>query len=113
MTYKAVVMNMVEVDSKDYILNLLKENHEEVFKCIMFMDAEVIQMENAGEEFLYRVQVKATNRYGHVLKLDVGGTIDDLFGILHSVVWDSKGNTIWYESKGTRETVGIKEFKIA
>lgn len=115
MTYKKIVYKMLEDDSREWIKQLMKSVTDER----IFTSAEVVEMEDDKVDFLYTVKVTVYGDcFGLIGHKDVyvGGTVGDLFGICHSVIWDNlpmtSNNTLWMECESTRKMLGITEFKI-
>lgn len=111
MTYKAIVKGMIQNASEEWVRSLLDEIGFEYD----FTSCETAKMEDEKEHISWRCFVDVVSRaHGYTHRFfEVGGTADDLFGILPSCIFDQKHNLIWMANKDTRKTLGIEEFKIA
>ncbi len=121
MTYKKIVYKMLEDDSREWVKQLMKSQFmKSVTDEHIFTSAEVVEMEDDGVDFMYIVKVTVYGDcFGLIGHKDVyvGGTVGDLFGICHSVIWDSlsmtsDNKTLWMECDSTRKLLGITEFNI-
>lgn len=109
MTYKKCLEHLITVKSRKWIESLLAESSIQ-YRFVSCDDA-VIEKDDDGS-FLWTCRVHVhTGEYGHEV-VDVGGTVDDLVGICKSVVWDVNHMIVWMSSKGTREALGIEQFKL-
>lgn len=108
MTYKKIVVKMLEKDSKAWVEELLAKNE---IRC---MWAELHSLENDKDidSFLYEVDVTITDESYLQHKVRVGGTVDDITDICHSVIWDNRHNIIWMNNPRSRENLGITSFII-
>lgn len=112
MTYKKIVQTMCKNVANDYLIKLLNSsniayrwvsnsilslNYDEEYKCYLF-ESEMEIM---------------TGNYNPI-RVIVGGTVDDITGILVSCIWDkNKKNILWMDVERTREMLGIREFKVS
>ena len=111
MTYKAIVKGLIQNASEEWVRSLL----DEIGYQYSWTQAEIIDLRDEKEHISWRCLVEVVSRpYGYTNRsFEVGGTADDLFGILPSCIFDQKHNLIWMANKDTRKTLGIEEFKIA
>lgn len=118
MTYKAIVKDLLEKDSKQWVKKLLVENGlmDEDEERGWICSAECENMTNEGQHISYEVKVVIVWKEGLPIHTDlrVGGTIDDMVGLCHSVIWnDDKSDIIWMATKTARLALGITEFKLS
>lgn len=110
MTYKSIVTAMIEKDSQNWIEGLLGK-HDIEFR---WTETEIKELKYNKYDYLYVCNVKVIFPNYKRVVLEVGGTVDDILGICHSVIWNEDGNQIvWMNQEKTREQLGIEEFKIA
>ena len=109
-TYKSIVVGLLETDSWEWVERLLKANGIE-FK---WSNPEIKEIEYHNGHYTYGCYVRITLPDYHKVTLEVGGAVDDLIGISHSVIWnENRSKILWMSQRKTREQLGIEEFKIA
>ena len=109
MTYKKIVIDILQQQSREWVEKLLNENGIEYD----FTWSDILELENDKEQDMIYWTVEVTVGMNGLRKvLQVGGTADDLTGICKSVIWDSKKNIVWMSVKETRDQLGITEFNI-
>ena len=109
-TYKSIVTAMIEKDSQNWVERLLEKNNIE-FK---WTETRITELEYNNHDYLYGCNVKIVLPNYKRVVLEIGGAVDDILGISHSVIWsEDRNQIIWMNQKKTREQLGIEEFKIA
>lgn len=111
MTYKKIVANMVEADAIKWAEKVIRENgYGEVF---VWSDGVELEHDKEGDMFLWTVSLTVSFHNDIISRhVDVSGTVDDVCGICHSVIWSKNHNILWMNVPQTRETLGITKFDI-
>lgn len=108
MTYKSIVKHMVEQDARTWFEKVLIENGFN--DTLVFIESSDFEQEKDTIYWSVKVDAHFKSTMRH---FEIGGTVDDLCGICCSVIWDHNHQVVWMNVKETRETLGIKELKIA
>lgn len=107
-SYKSIVSNLLMEDSKAWVSQLLKG----IDIDYNWLDAKIMQLEKEHDidSILYSCEIRIWKGYPRTLL--VGGTVDDIVGICHSVIWNEKHDIIWMSREEARKSLGIDKFEI-
>lgn len=109
MTYKTIVANMVREDSRNWLKKLLGDNNIEY----KWVDTDNPDLQKEGNDnILYSCEIRVYREKYRPQTVTIGGTVDDILGICHSVIWNEKHDIIWMSREETRKSLGIDKFEI-
>ena len=109
MTYKKILESMIRTESMNWIESLLADSSIQ-YRFVSGDDA-VIERDDDGS-FVWSCRVKVYTEDYCQYTVEAGGTVDDMLGICKSVVWDENHMIVWMARQGTREALGIEQFKL-
>ena len=110
MTFKSIVIGMIERDSQKWIEKLLDRFGIEYKWVTVSAGAVTLEKDTVG--YVYSCKARVTLERYNYADIEVGGAVDNM-GMYHSVIWDAKHQIIWMAVEKTREALGITEFKVA
>lgn len=110
MTYKQIVIGIVEKTAEEFVTDVLSAAGIKFRWTRSHIQDLSYDRETAG--YLWGVHVTVALPDITTRTVSVGGTADDILGVVPSCILDGKGNTLWMASEKTREHLGIKRFKL-
>lgn len=114
MTLKGIIEKLVADEARQWFRSVCKEEGVNVYSVLNPVDG--IDLEKGRTEYTFSVNLRISMTHEdwvteNYLIVTVGGTVDDIYGVLCSCI-RRDANYLWLATAKGREAFGITEFRL-